>query len=76
MKSAKHGNDSYDEITIGLVKLCNVDLGRRIAAGKAKHKAPAKSASKRPAPRKTKRKLSSREQSRLLDRYLAGKDKI
>lgn len=76
VKSAKHGNDSYDEITIGLVKLCNVDLGRRIAAGKAKHKAPAKSASKRPAPRKTKRKLSSREQSRLLDRYLAGKDKI
>ena len=77
VKSAKIGNDSYDEITIGLVKLCNVDLERRITAGKAKtHKAPGKAASKRPAPRKQKPKLSAREQSRILDRIIAGKDKI
>jgi phospholipid N-methyltransferase len=35
----KRNGDSYEVLELGLVKLCNVDLGRRIAEGKAKKRA-------------------------------------
>ena len=37
-KGSIHG-DSYEAIQLGLVKLCNVDLGARIKAAKAKKRA-------------------------------------
>jgi phospholipid N-methyltransferase len=38
VKQVMYDGDKYDEVTLGLVKLCNVDLGHRIAQAKAKRR--------------------------------------
>jgi hypothetical protein len=59
-----HG-DKYESITLGLVKLCNVDLGHRIKEGKAKKRtAPKSPAQHRP-------KVSEEEKRRYTRRLIA-----